>query len=516
LRKRDLAKALRLPLGFLLAALYLWLAPRWVTETKLVVGALVALVGLLIRGWASGHIMKNQRLATTGPYAFTRNPLYFGSFLIAVGFAIAAHWSLVLLVALQATVRLDKMVVVGDSVLAGFASGGLIRKGRMGQRDSAPALIARQGGAKLTLPNMSAPGFPPPLVIADRNHNGTLDPGEVRRRAKGIGFRSKPNDDAQNLAVPGERVSTVLDKIRVTDVIGDAIDGDVRGRDVMKAVIVGLPLDDDAQSQITRAQDQHPTLLLVWLGNNDVLGFAVSGSPPNMTSALAGITSNTAFSTATDKLVDSLTKTLPAAKGIIIGVVNVINVPLMFQAKYLFTSVTGNIRATFDAIACGAGSASTTCAGGSVTIDPSCTATSTELIHSALPYAIRANQHPAYVACSKSNPFGAQGVGDAFVLDGAEQTTITTAVTGFNTTLQAKATAKGFAYVDPNPTLIALKTAGTLVRNAPNLTSTTAPFGTGMSFDGVHPAYLAHVEIANAIGAAINAKYGTTLTTIVP
>ena len=57
----------------------------------------------------------------------------------------------------------------GDSVLAGFASGGLVRKGRMGQRDSAPVLIARMGGAKLALPSMSAPGFPPPLVIADRN-----------------------------------------------------------------------------------------------------------------------------------------------------------------------------------------------------------------------------------------------------------------------------------------------------------------------------------------------------------
>src|SRR5881394_1352190 len=136
------------------------------------------------------------------------------------------------------SVRLDKMVVVGDSVLAGFASGGLIRKGRMGQRDSAPALIARQAGAKLTLPNMTPPGFPPPLVIVDRNHDGLLDPGEVRRRAKNIGFRSKPNDDVQNLAVPGERVSTVLDKLRVTDVIGDAIGGDVKGRDVMKAVIV--------------------------------------------------------------------------------------------------------------------------------------------------------------------------------------------------------------------------------------------------------------------------------------
>ncbi len=51
-----------------------------------------------MRGWASGHISKNERLATGGPYAHTRNPLYFGSFLIAAGFAIAAHWGLLLLV----------------------------------------------------------------------------------------------------------------------------------------------------------------------------------------------------------------------------------------------------------------------------------------------------------------------------------------------------------------------------------------------------------------------------------
>ena len=94
-----IAKKLRLPLGFVLAALYLWLAPRYVTRQSLLIGAIVALIGVFVRAWASGHIMKNDRLATSGPYAFTRNPLYFGSFLIAVGFAIAAHWLLVLLVA---------------------------------------------------------------------------------------------------------------------------------------------------------------------------------------------------------------------------------------------------------------------------------------------------------------------------------------------------------------------------------------------------------------------------------
>jgi protein-S-isoprenylcysteine O-methyltransferase Ste14 len=93
------AKRLRLPLGFVLAAVYLYLTPTpSTTPLTFAVGAGIALVGLLIRAWASGHIVKNDRLATTGPYAHTRNPLYFGSFLIGAGFAIAAHWSLLLLV----------------------------------------------------------------------------------------------------------------------------------------------------------------------------------------------------------------------------------------------------------------------------------------------------------------------------------------------------------------------------------------------------------------------------------
>ena len=93
---------LRVPLGFAVAAVYLWFATRspalgWPT---LATGAVVALAGLAIRGWAAGHIVKNDRLATSGPYAHTRNPLYFGSFLLAVGCALAVHWALLGAVAL--------------------------------------------------------------------------------------------------------------------------------------------------------------------------------------------------------------------------------------------------------------------------------------------------------------------------------------------------------------------------------------------------------------------------------
>jgi protein-S-isoprenylcysteine O-methyltransferase Ste14 len=84
----------RVPLGFVCAALFILLAePRPLT---LAIGGLVALVGLSLRAWSSGHIRKNDKLAVSGPYAHTRNPLYLGSFLLGIGFTIAAGRPLLL------------------------------------------------------------------------------------------------------------------------------------------------------------------------------------------------------------------------------------------------------------------------------------------------------------------------------------------------------------------------------------------------------------------------------------
>jgi len=82
------AKRIRVPLGFVFAILYVWLAHP--TRISLVTGGLVALLGVWIRAYASGYINKNEALAMSGPYAYTRNPLYLGSAIIGCGFAIAA------------------------------------------------------------------------------------------------------------------------------------------------------------------------------------------------------------------------------------------------------------------------------------------------------------------------------------------------------------------------------------------------------------------------------------------
>jgi protein-S-isoprenylcysteine O-methyltransferase Ste14 len=89
-------RKVRLRIGFLFAIAYLVFARP--TAGGLLLGLPIALAGLLVRGWAAGHIVKGARLTTTGPYAHTRNPLYFGSFLLAAGFAVAVHWSLLLIV----------------------------------------------------------------------------------------------------------------------------------------------------------------------------------------------------------------------------------------------------------------------------------------------------------------------------------------------------------------------------------------------------------------------------------
>src|SRR5271157_403001 len=92
------ARRIRVPLGFVLAAFYIWRAqPNW---TSLVAGILIAAMGLAIRVLASGHVQKNRELTTTGPYAYVRNPLYLGSIIMALGFAIAARdaWVAIVLV----------------------------------------------------------------------------------------------------------------------------------------------------------------------------------------------------------------------------------------------------------------------------------------------------------------------------------------------------------------------------------------------------------------------------------
>jgi len=79
----------RVRVGYPVAVAYLWFAsPTW---KSVATGGAIAALGLVVRALAAGHLRKWEGLATSGPYACTRNPLYFGSTLLAVGFAVAGH-----------------------------------------------------------------------------------------------------------------------------------------------------------------------------------------------------------------------------------------------------------------------------------------------------------------------------------------------------------------------------------------------------------------------------------------
>jgi protein-S-isoprenylcysteine O-methyltransferase Ste14 len=98
-RWQRIARRIRVPMGFVVAALFLWLARP--TLTALLASLLLVVPGLALRAYASGYVRKNAELTTTGPYAYTRNPLYLGSFAIALGFGAASgNWLLLTLLAL--------------------------------------------------------------------------------------------------------------------------------------------------------------------------------------------------------------------------------------------------------------------------------------------------------------------------------------------------------------------------------------------------------------------------------
>jgi protein-S-isoprenylcysteine O-methyltransferase Ste14 len=85
----DAVARLRVTAGFLMVAAFAWFTHPDIAS--LVPGLAISACGLALRAWAAGHLAKDRRLATSGPYAFTRNPLYLGTLITALGLAAAGR-----------------------------------------------------------------------------------------------------------------------------------------------------------------------------------------------------------------------------------------------------------------------------------------------------------------------------------------------------------------------------------------------------------------------------------------
>src|SRR5271163_2882 len=94
-----IARRIRVPLGFVFAGVFLWRAEP--TGKSMLLSLLLVVPGLWLRAYAAGYVRKNAELTFTGPYAYTRNPLYLGSMMIAFGFAAAAaSWVILIVLAI--------------------------------------------------------------------------------------------------------------------------------------------------------------------------------------------------------------------------------------------------------------------------------------------------------------------------------------------------------------------------------------------------------------------------------
>ena len=119
---KRFVQRIRVPLAFVFAIVFMVFARP--TAVTLAVGTGVAFLGLFIRAWASGHIRKARELAISGPYAYTRNPLYLGTFLMGAGFTVAGGvwWLALLFSGLYIGIYLPVMRVEMDDIRTIFGS----------------------------------------------------------------------------------------------------------------------------------------------------------------------------------------------------------------------------------------------------------------------------------------------------------------------------------------------------------------------------------------------------------
>lgn len=162
---RPLARRIRVPLGFAFAAVFLLLARP--SASSIAWSLLLVVPGLFVRGCASGHVKKNVELAVTGPYAYTRNPLYLGSLMIALGFAVASRspWIALLLAALFASIYIPVIRSEEDYLRGRFPEFAAYAK-------RVPRLLPRLTPARLGAEDGG--GFSAALYLAHREYNALL------------------------------------------------------------------------------------------------------------------------------------------------------------------------------------------------------------------------------------------------------------------------------------------------------------------------------------------------------
>jgi hypothetical protein len=369
-------------------------------------------------------------------------------------------------------------VSIGNSITAGFQSFGL---NDSLQSVAYPVLLARAMNTTFIVPFMRRPGCPAPIDTIFTQH---------RLGGTGATFcalrtpQSFPPPFLNNLAVPGADVVETINYFEPGLIPSPT--------DVYRTFLLG------GYTQMQMARRARPTFVSVWIGNNDVLGAildtANAGNP-------ALVTAPAAFSTRLNALLDSLDQLGTVRGGVLIGVVQAILAPYSSQGRAYAQAALAIPTLTVLPNCL----AFQTVPGGTPPLD---TVWTSVPFHYGAPLVARAAAGiPTTLDCSVPQ-----------VISTAEALNMVGSVAAYNTAIQTAANARGWAYVDPNPLLAALLPVPGAIRPfpafPPDPNRAVAPFGTALSRDGLHPSTSTQRLVAQALQAAINAKYGTTIPAI--
>lgn len=381
----------------------------------------------------------------------------------------------------EAGALFDRYVALGNSITAGFQSGGIHVEM---QEEAYPVLLAEKAGASFGVPGLALPGCPPPFV-------GPLTTERTSTEACGLRLFDAP-DVVQNLAVPGATIADASDPIGTGTTLNTLITG---GRSQIQAMI-----------------DADPSLVSVWLGNNDALGAALSGD----TTALTPLED---FQSEYDEVVAAIQAT-EAEDVVLIGVADPLLVAPALQPGAYFWAIAQNPPSGLPPL-----DVDDNCAPFTPEGDPNPSA-SHLVSFVAVAEQIAAGADTIVVDCAATAPG---------LLNGDEQIRVVTQVAAFNVYIQQQASDNDWIYVDPTTSLIVPALADpNKVRKCQLLETADDPasfqdavmnscpvdldpdteetfFGSYFSFDGVHPSAEAHAVIADTLAARFNQVHGLSL-----
>jgi len=378
----------------------------------------------------------------------------------------------------------DRYVSIGNSITAGFQSDGINTNT---QNESYAVLLADQMGTPFDIPAIREPGCPAPFtdILTQERVGGTS--------RSDCSLRSLPSPLVlNNVAVPGAATVDVLSN-----------DPNVANPSALTRLILGN------RTQVDAALEANPTFASIWIGNNDVLGAALSGNPDRMTPVGD-------FESQYGDILDNLTDG-NVERGVLISVANVAFIPNLSPAP-AYAAAETQLNQIGQQIAAN----DTSKTWGSYTVDASCDAGGSGAA-SRVPFSYgfgnlfneRALQgEDVTLVCDPSSA-------PESILTDTEAQQIVARVTAFNAFIQDQADQRGWGYVDVNPALQALYAAGSdtpadpsddLVPKFPNTDGPT--FGQFFSEDGVHPSAGTHQVVTNLLIEEINETYDTSLQTI--